>query len=109
MKINVSTMVLCMLRLPAFPGSDFARLSVRSVDYSLLATWIVADDDDAIAGYKIYWRETTSPTWDKSRFVGTVEKTTLEGIVIDNYFFGISTVGKNGIESPVVFPNKVMR
>ena len=65
--------------------------------------------DENIAGYKIYWRETTSPTWDHSRFVGNVEEATLEGIVIDNYFFGLSTVGKNGVESPVVFPNKVLR
>ena len=68
-----------------------------------------AIEDDAIAGYKIYWRDTTSPTWDMSRFVGKAENATLQGIVIDNYLFGISTVGKNGMESPVVFPNKVMR
>ena len=66
-------------------------------------------NDENIAGYKIYWRDTTSPTWDNSRFVGNVTEATLEGIVIDNYFFGVSTIGKNGIESPVVFPNKVMR
>ena len=66
-------------------------------------------DDESIAGYKIYWRETTSPTWDNSRFVGNVNGFKLEGIVIDNYFFGVSTVGKNGTESPVVFPNKVIR
>ena len=66
-------------------------------------------DDDNVAGYKIYWRDTTSPTWDYSRFVGNEEEATLEGIVIDNYFFGLSTVGKNGVESPVVFPNKVIR
>lgn len=65
-------------------------------------------EDEAIAGYKIYWRDTTSPTWDHSRFVGNVSEVTLEGIVIDNYLFGIATVGKNGIESPVVFPNKVI-
>ena len=66
-------------------------------------------DDESIAGYKIYWRETTSPTWDYSRFVGNVNEFKLEGIVIDNYFFGVSTVGKNGTESLVVFPNKVIR
>ena len=66
-------------------------------------------DDESIAGYKIYWRETTSPTWDYSRFVGNVNEFKLEGIVIDNYFFGVSTVGENGIECPVVFPNKVIR
>ena len=66
-------------------------------------------EDETIAGYKIYWRDTTSPTWDYSRFVGNVAEATLKGIVIDNYLFGVATVGKNGMESPVVFPNKVIR
>jgi hypothetical protein len=60
-------------------------------------------------GYKIYWRDTTSPTWDNSRYVGDISEFTLEGIVIDNYFFGISAVGENGHESLVVFPNKIFR
>ncbi|MCC8359217.1 M28 family peptidase [Salinimicrobium sediminilitoris] len=60
---------------------------------------------DNVAGYKIYWRETTSPQWQHSRFVGNVDNFTLEGIVIDNFFFGVSTVGKNGNESVVVFPS----
>lgn len=60
-------------------------------------------------GYKIYWRDTTSPTWDNSRYVGDVTEFTLNGIVIDNYFFGISAVGENGFESPVVFPNAIFR
>ncbi len=64
---------------------------------------------DGAAGYKVYWRDTTSPTWDYSRFVGDVTEFTLNGIVIDNFFFGISAVGKDGFESPVVFPNKIFR
>jgi len=67
------------------------------------------DKVDGAIGYKIYWRDTTSSTWDKSRYVGDVSEFTLDGIVIDNYFFGISSVGKNGFESPVVFPNTIMR
>ena len=62
-----------------------------------------------IKGYKIYWRDTTSATWDHARFVGNVSETTLQGIVVDNFFFGIATLGTNGIESPVVFPNKIYR
>lgn len=65
--------------------------------------------DPNVAGYRIYWRDTTSPTWDHSRFVGDVSEAILEGIVIDNFFFGIATVGKNGFESQVVFPNSVFR
>lgn len=64
---------------------------------------------DGAKGYKIYWRDTTSPTWDNSRYVGDVTEFTLEGIVIDNYFFGVSAVGENGFESPVVFPNGIFR
>ncbi|WP_222984508.1 M28 family peptidase [Flagellimonas meishanensis] len=64
---------------------------------------------DGAAGYKIYWRDTTSPTWDNFKYVGDVTEHTLDGIVIDNYFFGVASVGKDGHESPVVFPNKVFR
>jgi hypothetical protein len=68
-----------------------------------------AVDNNSVKGYKIYWRDTTSPIWQNSRYIGNVSEYTLNGIVIDNFLFGISTVGKNGIESPVVFPNKVFR
>ena len=64
---------------------------------------------DKVAGYKIYWRDTTSPTWDYSRFVGNVSTFTLEGIVIDNYNFGVAAVDKSGNESVIVFPEKVIR
>ncbi len=64
---------------------------------------------DKVAGYKIYWRDTTSPTWDYSRYVGAVNAFTLEGIVIDNYYFGVAAVDKSGNESVIVFPEKVMR
>ena len=64
-------------------------------------------NDSSIKGYKIYWRETTSPHWDKSKFVGNVDSHTLESVVIDNYFFGVSSVGKNNQESVVVFPSEV--
>ncbi|WP_420318239.1 M28 family metallopeptidase [Ekhidna sp.] len=69
-----------------------------------------AIDDDNLAGYKVYFRETTSPTWDNFYQVDAdVTEFTLKGIVIDNYFFGVSAVGKNGNESLVVFPGEVKR
>jgi hypothetical protein len=67
------------------------------------------DKVDGAAGYKIYWRDTTSPTWDHSKFVGDISEYTLEGIVIDNYFFGVASVGKDGHESVVVFPGATFR
>jgi len=65
--------------------------------------------DPNLAGYKIYWRKTTAPQWQKSRFVGKVSQYTLKNIIIDNYFFGVASVGKDGNESVVVFPRQMMR
>ena len=78
-----------------------------AVEPSTRLKWDKVDGD--IAGYKIYWRDTTSPTWQYSRFVGDVNAFTLNGIVIDNYFFGVAAVGKDGHESVVTFPSGVFR
>ena len=64
---------------------------------------------DGAKGYKIYWRDTTSPTWDHSRYVENTTSFTLEGVVIDNFFFGVAAVGENGNESVVVFPNEIIK
>lgn len=65
--------------------------------------------DDSVSGYKIYWRETTSSTWDYSRLVNKLNNYTLDGIVIDNFIFGISTVNSKGFESLVTFPQGTFR
>ncbi|MGD8327697.1 MAG: M28 family metallopeptidase [Sphingomonadales bacterium] len=57
-----------------------------------------------LAGYRIYWRYTDQPQWQFSRWVGLTDSYTLENIVIDNYFFGVAAVSKDGVESPIVFP-----
>ncbi|MBB5517421.1 hypothetical protein FHS62_000207 [Amphiplicatus metriothermophilus] len=57
-----------------------------------------------LAGYRVYWRLTDSPQWTWSRYVGDVDQATLENIVIDNYYFGVASVARDGAESPVVFP-----
>jgi len=67
-----------------------------------------AVEDPNLAGYKVYWRDTTSPQWEYSRFVGQNTDVTLENIVIDNYLFGVSSVGKNGNESVVVYPKTLI-
>ena len=67
-------------------------------------------EDPNLQGYKIYFRDTTSPTWDSYVLVDKdATQFTLQGIVIDNYFFGVAAVGKEGNESLVVFPGEVKR
>ncbi len=74
-------------------------------------------DSPLVAGYKIYWRDTTAPQWQKSRWVGNgnvcsfespagdaCREYTLDGLVIDNFLFGVAAVGHDGNESVVGFP-----
>ena len=57
------------------------------------------------AGHRVWWRVTTDPTWRLNRWVpGPAATTTLKDVVIDDYFFGVSSVSVDGWESPVVFP-----
>ena len=69
----------------------------------------MASESPNIVGYMVYWRDTTSPTWQYSKYVGNKTQTTLEGIVLDNYLFGVAAVGTDGHQSTVVFPTKVLR
>lgn len=77
-----------------------------AVQPSTTLSWdaIDAKQNPHLAGYKIYWRYTDAPQWQFSRFVGDVTSFTLDNVVIDNYFFGVASVSKDGFESPVVFP-----
>ncbi|WP_252728142.1 M28 family metallopeptidase [Alteromonas sp. C1M14] len=84
-----------------------ADVSIKgAVQPSTTLSWKGADtaQNPQLAGYKIYWRYTDAPQWQFSRYVGNVTEATLENVVIDNYFFGVASVSKSGIESPVVFP-----
>ncbi|MGV9005502.1 MAG: M28 family metallopeptidase [Brevundimonas sp.] len=56
------------------------------------------------AGYRVWWRSTTAPQWTYSRWAGPATELVLPGVVIDDWFFGVSAVSADGFESPVVFP-----
>lgn len=56
------------------------------------------------AGYRVHWRDTTAPQWQHARAVGDVDRAVLKDVVIDDWYFGVSSVSADGYESPVVFP-----
>ena len=53
---------------------------------------------------RIWWRSTTDPQWRYSREVAPSGQTMLKDVNIDDWFFGVSAIGADGYESPVVFP-----
>lgn len=77
-----------------------------AVQPSTTIRWDLATGEAAenLAGYRVWWRLTDAAQWTHSRFVGQVDMFTLENIVIDNYYFGVSAVALDGSETPIVFP-----
>ena len=92
-----------MAGAPPFPANVTIEGAVRP---STTLSWNAAEGDAAsnLAGYRVYWRLTDQPQWQWSRFVGITDAFTLENVVIDNYYFGVSAVALDGSETPVVFP-----
>ena len=85
---------------PPSPDSVTIRGSVQP---SPTLRWKAVSADD-LAGYRIYWRKPSEVNWSKSIFVGNVTQYTLHNVIIDNYFFGVAAVDKEGHESLVSFP-----
>ncbi|MFT2091014.1 M28 family metallopeptidase [Paraglaciecola sp. 2405UD69-4] len=91
----------------AWAPSPPAKVEIfGAVEPDTKLTWAAAssDEKDIIKGYKVYWRYTDQPQWQFSQYVGNVTEYTLQNVVIDNYYFGVASVSKEGYESPVVFP-----
>ena len=57
--------------------------------------------------YRVWWRETTEPTWMESRDASDAATLTLKGVNIDDFTFGVSARTADGWESPVEFPGVV--
>jgi len=97
----VNAVSLAALAWAPAPPADVSIEGI--VQASTTLKWTIGEDEN-LAGYRVYWRLTTEAEWSHSRWVGKVDQFTLENVVIDNYFFGVSSVAKDGNESPVVFP-----
>ena len=85
---------------PPTPDSVTIRGAVRP---SPTLRWKAVNAADLL-GYRIYWRKPSEVNWTRSRFVGNVTEYTLENVIIDNYFFGVAAVDREGHESLVAFP-----
>jgi Zn-dependent M28 family amino/carboxypeptidase len=95
--------------LAAAPGPPTGVRICGAVQPSARVAWDPPTDASNVAGYTVFWRRTDSPTWDHSRWVGDVTGHTFEGLIIDNYYFGVAAAGRDGNESVVVFPRRASR
>ncbi len=103
--LNIAT--LAALAWAPGPPSDVTICGTVRPHASL--SWTTPADTGNVAGFRVYWRRTDSPTWDNSEWVGKVNNHLFQGLIIDNYFFGVAAVSPSGNESTVVFPSRVGR
>lgn len=105
--LNALTMA-GMAGAPPFPTEVEAGGAVKA---SATLKWTSGGGKSAnnLMGYRVHWRRTTEPQWTHSRFVGKVSEYTFKNMVVDNYYFGVSAVAKDGSETPVVFPGSAGR
>jgi len=60
-----------------------------------------------VAAYRVWWRATTAPQWQRSRtYAADADpgRAVLRNVDLDDFFFGVSAISADGWESPVSFP-----
>ena len=96
---RLNAVSLAALALAPAPPAGVKIEGAVSVDTKV--SWTASPD---AAAYKVWWRSTIDPQWRFSRPADAQTSTTLKGVVIDDWFFGVSAVSADGYESPIEFP-----
>jgi len=99
-RVNGAALASLALGPSAPKGVELENLRLEN-DSTLRWT---ANPEPDVAGYRILWRDTTSPTWQHSKDVGKVLRATIEGVSKDNVVFGVQAYNRDGHASVAVFP-----
>ncbi|MGK6353852.1 M28 family metallopeptidase [Sphingomonas sp. DT-207] len=101
--INVAT-ITRLAAAPAAPTEVGLRGALGS---DTTVTWPAVP---GAAGYRIHWRRNDKMAWTDHRDVpaGSTE-TVLKGVIVDDYFVGVSALSASGAESIVTFGGRAPR
>jgi len=102
-RVNAASLA-CLALAPTAPKS-VAIVNKRLTNDTDLQ-WAANPEMD-LAGYEVVWRDTTSPVWTNSLWVGNVNNFTMKKMSKDNYFFGVRAVDRDGNRSLVAYPKPV--
>jgi hypothetical protein len=91
---------------PASPAGVGFKSARQQYDTAL--TWKANAEPD-VAGYRIVWRETYQPFWQRSVDVGNVTEFVMKGLSKDDYFFAVQAIDKDGNASAPSFPKPQTR
>ena len=98
-----ATNVLTAAAMASAPPPPTAVKIAGEVTADTKLTW-KAGEGSPSAGFRVYWRDTTEPTWSHWREAGSGESVVLKNVAIDDFGFGVASVSADGFQSPVVFP-----
>ena len=99
-RVNAAAMA-SMALAPASP-SDVSFKSSRQ-EYNTTLTWKPNAEPD-VSGYRVVWRETYQPFWQRGVNVGNVAEYVMKGLSKDDYFFAVQAIDKDGNASAPSFP-----
>jgi len=99
-RVNAAAMA-SMALAPASP-SDVSFKSSRQEYNTTLTRKPNAEPD--VSGYRIVWRETYQPFWQRGVDVGNVAEYVMKGLSKDDYFFAVQAIDKDGNASAPSFP-----
>lgn len=96
---------LTMASLASAPRPPLEVKVEGAVSADTKVSWTAAKD---AASYVVWWRDTTSPIWQHSQAVaGGETSAVLNGVVIDDWYFGVQAVSSDGYASPIQFAGVV--
>lgn len=95
-----------MALAPAAPSG--VRFRTARQEYDTVLAWQKNTEPD-VAGYRILWRETHQPFWQRSVDVGDVGEYVLKGLSKDDYFFAVQAIDRDGNASVPSFPRLQQR
>jgi len=104
---RVNATALAGLALAPASPSGVSFKSGRQ-EYNTFLAWRANPEPD-IAGYRIVWRETYQPFWQRSVDVGNVTEYVMKGLSKDDYFFAVQAIDKDGNASAPSFPRPQTR
>jgi hypothetical protein len=104
-RVNAAALA-SMARAPGAPGG--VEIETARLENDTTLRW-APNPEPNLAGYRIVWRETTSPYWEHSVDVPpNVTRRTLPGISKDNVLFGVEAFDSAGHVSPASYPRPRM-
>lgn len=101
--INVATIA----RLAAAPAAPIEVALRGALGSDTTVTWPAVP---GAAGYRIHWRRNDKMAWTDHRDVPAGDtETALKGVIVDDYFVGVSALSASGAESIVTFGGRASR